>query len=467
MIAAWMLWSIGAGLLFLVAGLAAERLLDGKRRWVWAVAGAGTVLLPAARLLAGGGGAEGAGPAGPVVALEPLAVTVPGDSVLHSLNDVLLMGWVVASALLVVGALVGAARFTWRRRGWEEGSLLGRRVMWSRDSGPAVVGLVTSRIVLPAWVAGAGRARQELVLAHEEEHLGAHDVQLRFLAALLLFAFPWNPALWILYHRLCLAVELDCDRRVMQRWPDRRRLYGDLLLRVGTGSGALPAMAVAALAERRSGLEQRIRSLLSKAPEVRMAQAAFLAFGAILVVGIAVMVPGIVREGSQEAPVPESSVEVERRAALEEARAREMAVKLEMEMQEQAARLEEMLEELSEAERLPPPPETVEQDISAAPMWTSVDILPVLSNRTEMARLLEREYPPLLRDAGIGGTTKVWFFVNEGGKVVKSQVHTSSGHAALDDAALRVGSELVFSPATNEGTAVPVWVAMDIKFETR
>lgn len=467
MIAAWMLWSIGAGLLFLVAGLAAERLLDGKRRWVWAVAGAGTVLLPAARLLAGGGGVEGAGPAGPVVALEPLAVTVPGDSVLHSLNDVLLMGWVVASALLVVGALVGAARFTLAAEGWEEGSLLGRRVIWSRDSGPAVVGLVTSRIVLPAWVAGAGRARQELVLAHEEEHLGAHDVQLRFLAALLLFAFPWNPALWILYHRLCLAVELDCDRRVMQRWPDRRRLYGDLLLRVGTGSGALPAMAVAALAERRSGLEQRIRSLLSKAPEVRMAQAAFLAFGAILVVGIAVMVPGIVREGSQEAPVPESSAEVERRATLEEARAREMAVKLEMEMQEQAARLEEMLEELSEAERLPPPPETVEQDISAAPTWTSVDILPVLNNRADMARLLEREYPPLLRDAGIGGTTKVWFFVNEGGKVVKSQVHTSSGHAALDDAALRVGSELVFSPATNEGTAVPVWVAMDIKFETR
>ena len=462
MIAAWMLWSIGAGLLFLVAGLAAERLLDGKRRWVWAVAGAGTILLPAARLLAGGGGVEGAGPAGPVVALEPLAVTVPGDSVLHSLNDVLLMGWVVVSALLVVGALVGAARFTWRRRGWEDGSLLGRRVMWSRDSGPAVVGLVTSRIVLPAWVAGAGRARQELVLAHEEEHLGAHDVQLRFLAALLLFAFPWNPALWIQYHRLCLAVELDCDRRVMQRWPDRRRLYGDLLLRVGTGGGALPAMAVAALAERRSGLEQRIRSLLSKAPEVRMAQAAFLAFGAILVVGIAVMVPGIVREGSQEAPVPESSAEVERRATLEEARAREMAVKMEMEM---LRRLEEAAQR-PEPERLPPPPETVEQDISAAPTWTDVDILPVLRNREEMTRLLEREYPPLLRDAGIGGTTKVWFFLNETGKVVKSQVHTSSGHAALDDAALRVGSELVFSPATNEGGAVPVWVALDIKFET-
>lgn len=476
MIAAWMLWSIGAGLLFLVAGLAAERLLKGKRRWVWAVAGLGTVLLPAMRLLAGGGGTEGAGPAGAVVALEPLTVTVAGDSVLHSLDDVLVMGWVVLSILLVAGALVGAARFAWRRRDWEEGSLLGRRVMWSRDSGPAVVGLVTSRIVLPAWVAGAGRARQELVLAHEEEHLGAHDVQLRFLAALLLFAFPWNPALWVLYHRLCLAIELDCDRRVMQRWPDRRRLYGDLLLRVGTGGGALPAMAVAALAERRSGLEQRIRSLLSKAPEVRMAQAAFLAFGAILVVGIAVMVPGIVNERRQEAPVPEASpAEARGGAALDEAAAREAAVKAERErVQEQATRLQRQFEEDArrlmeaaqrlEAERLPPPPEAVEEDISAAPVWTDVDVMPVLRNREEMARLLEREYPPLLRDAGIGGTAKVWFFLDETGTVVKTQVHTSSGHAALDEAAMRVGDELLFSPATAEGSAVPVWVALDIKF---
>ena len=480
MIAAWMLWSIGAGLLFLVAGLAAERLMEGKRRWIWAVAGLGTVLLPAMRLLAGGGAAEGAGPAGAVVALEPLTVTVAGDSVLHSLDDVLVMGWVVVSLMLVAGALVGAARFAWRRREWEDGSLLGRRVMWSRESGPAVVGLVTSRIVLPAWVAGAGRARQELVLAHEEEHLGAHDVQLRFLAALLLFAFPWNPALWVQYHRLCLAIELDCDRRVMQRWPDRRRLYGDLLLRVGTGGGALPAMAVAALAERRSGLEQRIRRLLSKAPEVRMAQAAFLAFGAILVVGIAVMVPGIVNEGRQEAPVPEA--EAREGAALDEAAARaaarEAEVKAEMErIQERAARMEAQFEEdvrrLQEAaerlqaERLPPPPEAVEEDISAAPVWTNVDVLPVLRNREEMARLLEREYPPLLRDAGVGGTAKVWFFLDETGTVVKTQVHTSSGHAALDEAAMRVGDELLFSPATAEGSAVPVWVALDIKFESR
>ena len=118
-------------------------------------------------------------------------------------------------------------------------------------------------------------------------------------------------------------------------------------------------------------------------------------------------------------------------------------------------------------ENLPPPPDEVETDISAAPVWTNVDIYPVLKNRDEMSRLLEREYPPLLRDAGIGGTTKVWFFIDETGKVVKTQVHTSSGHQALDDAAIKVADRLNFSPAMNRDKAVPVWVALDIKFETR
>ena len=82
MIAAWMLWSVGAGLLFVVAALAAERLLNRGRRWAWAAAAAGTVVVPVTRFLAGAGGGSASTPLAsprPQSPLEPLAVTVAGD----------------------------------------------------------------------------------------------------------------------------------------------------------------------------------------------------------------------------------------------------------------------------------------------------------------------------------------------------------------------------------------------------
>ena len=327
MIAAWMLWSIGVGLLLLVAGLAAEKLFEGRRRWVWATVGAGTVLVTAVRLFATGGpgpeidsgglaitevtapdnnaaiaweGAEVSPGILPETVSPPLfPLTIPHDSVLHTLDGILLPVWLALSAGLALWALIGIGKLLRRGRGWEPGTLLGQTVLWSRDTGPAIVGLFRPRVVLPAWVADADTSKQRLILAHEEEHRRAGDGILRFAMATLLIAIPWNPFLWLHYRRLCLAIELDCDHRVVKRLPDRRWHYGDLLVRAAARRGIRPGFAPTAFADRRSFLEKRIGRLLSEGPEVPLAQVAFFAFAAIMVAGVAMWVPGVTEETAQ------------------------------------------------------------------------------------------------------------------------------------------------------------------------
>jgi protein TonB len=118
-------------------------------------------------------------------------------------------------------------------------------------------------------------------------------------------------------------------------------------------------------------------------------------------------------------------------------------------------------------EDLPPPPEEQATDLSAAPTFTPFTVAPSILNRNDVVRAMEREYPPLLRDAGIGGTVTVYFFIDENGAVQDRRIHESSGHQALDDAALAVAEVYRFSAALNRDKKVPVWVQFPITFQVR
>jgi periplasmic protein TonB len=119
-------------------------------------------------------------------------------------------------------------------------------------------------------------------------------------------------------------------------------------------------------------------------------------------------------------------------------------------------------------ENLPPPPSAGGgQDLSAAPVFTPMTVAPELRNRQAVARALERNYPPLLRDAGIGGTPTVWFFIDENGRVVRHLLDQSSGYDQLDQAAIAVANIMEFSPALNQNRRVPVWVSIPIVFQAR
>lgn len=119
-------------------------------------------------------------------------------------------------------------------------------------------------------------------------------------------------------------------------------------------------------------------------------------------------------------------------------------------------------------DRLPPPPDsTISSSISSKPTFTPFTVRPGIRNRDEVQRALTREYPPLLRDAGLGGTVEVWFQIDEEGVVQQTLVKKSSGHEALDRAALKVAEVIEFSPALNRDKRVPVWISLPITFTVR
>src|SRR6185437_16360485 len=97
------------------------------------------------------------------------------------------------------------------------------------DTGPAVAGWLRPRIVLPAWALHASRGDLELIVLHESEHIRARDPRLLFYAAAMVVLLPWNVVLWWLVHLLRLAIELDCDARVLRHAPDVAA-YGALLI---------------------------------------------------------------------------------------------------------------------------------------------------------------------------------------------------------------------------------------------
>ena len=105
--------------------------------------------------------------------------------------------------------------------------------------------------------------------------------------------------------------------------------------------------------------------------------------------------------------------------------------------------------------------------IEDRPQFTPYTVAPDIQNRAAVQRALEAEYPPLLRDAGIGGTAKVWFLIGSDGETRDVRIDASSGHSRLDEAALRVARMIEFSPARNGETEVDVWVAFPVTFQVR
>ena len=306
MSAQWMLYALAVGLLNIVAALAAEqgtRLARRPGRWVWALALALTVALPL--LVLGGQGASpdaSAAPARPVnsapapvstlgAALAPTfslgglpatpSLRLPArltSSVSVSADHLARLSWQISSALTLAALLIGGLALHRRQRGWQRGSFGGAAVLVSVDAGPAVVGILRPRIVIPQWLMNAAAARQAVVLAHEQSHIDAGDQRLLACAWLLLAAMPWNLPLWFMVRRLRRAIEVDCDARVLARGVPLPE-YGAALIAIGAQPSAAPGrmpFAAPAMAETPGFLEQRMRLMMRKSARWHKLVAPFL-----------------------------------------------------------------------------------------------------------------------------------------------------------------------------------------------
>jgi len=269
MIASWMLYSSLISLLVVAAAALVEhalRLAGRPVRGVWAAAIVLTLVLPfvtalrTIQPLPTEGLITAADPALSLAAPGPLSAGLSALPTVPLLDTPLLVLWAGASLLLLAALLHGVGVLQGRRREWRRAEVDGREVLVAPDLGPAVIGWRRMQIVLPAWALTLDPEGRRLILAHEEEHIRRRDPAVLFGGLIAALLVPWNAPLWYLYRRLRLAIELDCDARVIASGADLAR-YGEVLLVAGARcrSGQLPALAT--FAERATQLESRITAL--------------------------------------------------------------------------------------------------------------------------------------------------------------------------------------------------------------
>ena len=237
----------------------------------------------------------------PAVQLEiPMAVAgeivagpvgAPPVSWLTFTDTALTLGWILASVLLIAAIVFGRWRVSREKGRARAGTVQGHDVLLTDDLGPAVAGVRQPVVFVPGWVVAMDDASQRLLLAHEVEHVRRRDTGMLMAGAALTALVPWNPVAWWLARRLRIAVELDCDARVLAAHPDVRR-YADLLL-VAAGKPKFTSRFLAAhFGEHMSDLERRIEAMTNTKWQFRS-----VLLAAIAAVGLTM--------ASCEAPRPE------------------------------------------------------------------------------------------------------------------------------------------------------------------
>lgn len=134
----------------------------------------------------------------------------------------------------------------------------------STAAGPAVLGLLRPRIILPAdFETRYSADEQALIISHERSHLRRGDLYANAIATALRCIYWFNPLLHYAAARLRHDHELASDAEVLREYPQARRRYADTLLNVQL---AVPGLPVGCLWQSSHPLKDRIMQMKQPLP---------------------------------------------------------------------------------------------------------------------------------------------------------------------------------------------------------
>ena len=469
--------------------------------WLLVPAAILAVLLPAPRIEAVLPAATLRAAAGTV---QPMAAA-PAAAIDFSV--LLVLAWALGACALAAALVLRQMRFRCALgilRALPDGS-------WRADSslaGPAVIGALRGRVVLPAdFDERYTPLQRELVLRHERVHVARFDLAANLLASALRCLHWFNPLLHYAVGRFRFDQELAADALVLAQRPDARRDYADAMLATQLLADPPP---LGCHWQPAHPLKERIMMLKQPLPgALRSAFGAMLALGLALGTGYAAWASQPARAGDALTDVDEEALglRVTLRVGDEAVLVHEVLAKagahasvvqssdgLEFDfiitsLTDETIGLSGTVRREGNVISRPSiqfhrgdaasitvagPDSGLREDASFDFVFGSVAQLraaPRAQSRGEAdllgatyARLSPPKYPAEALASKVQGTVLLRVLVGIDGAPARVQIDRSSGDARLDAAAQAKVRDWRFNPARQAGQAVEGWVQVPVTF---
>jgi TonB family protein len=274
---------------------------------------------------------------------------------------------------------------------------------------PAVIGLVSPRIVIPPWVIERlDETELRSILLHEEHHRRRRDPLRDAITTLVASLYSFHPLVAQVRRRMQESVELLCDGNVVRAGLEPG-VYARALAKVVSATLGPSRPALASSVDRGSGLGNRMERL-DQPWRFNMKARHYLGFALLVcLLGAGTLAPVSWIAGcSREQPAADRGVPMQ------------------------------------------------SQDTSPAAEETQPDTMPVLIEMPPPA------YPDQARLDGLEGTVMVRTRIDGEGNVAEAFV--IEGAEVLSGPALESVRAARFRPAMKDGLPVPVWVQLPIRF---